>query len=543
MHHPHSPVVLNAWWSRLADTHERGIHVLDDTQGTLIYASYAELCHKARVMASVLAAKGIGRGDGVLLCAESRPEFPVLWLALTCLGAVPVPLPPQSALVGRDAFYNRIYPILPHFRHYLHGRHEAQEIQRAAQDAAIQLSCWAIDEVCREAQSPDLVALDPVALQDDDLAFVQYTSGSTRQPKGIRITCANLVDNLQVIGRRLALDPEVDTFMSWLPLYHDMGLIGKLLQAMLTQSSLVLLSPQAFVKHPLRFLALIESHRGSICSMPNFAYEMLLKRVQDGTPMPDLSSMRWFGVGAEPVRLSTTEAFSQRFAAHGLRHGVVSPCYGLAEATLAVSIESPLTGYQIAVHLDAPHATCGPLLDGFEARIDSEGALLIRGPSVARTALVGGQVISLLDEDGYYNTRDVADIVDGKLVILGRVDEMFVVNGENRFPYDIEAAVRSVCGETTRAACFQVPASSPSASQPEVVVLYERRVELAAQDEAMQDRIHAAVLSHAGLRVDRVVPVDFRTLPVTPSGKIQRVQARQRYMQASRGVEHDPVTA
>jgi fatty-acyl-CoA synthase len=527
------PRSINDWWHRLAAIEDRGIHVLDDATNRLVYQPYAEMCRQASAMAAVLSARGVGRGDGVLLCAETRPEFPVLWFALMRLGAVPVPLPPKTALAGENAFFNRIRHIVPHFGFYIHKPDELGEISKAAGERADALVCWTIDSLREEAARTAPLSTPPVELRDDDLAFYQYTSGSTSRPKGIRVTYANLEENLRVMSRRLKILPERDTVMTWLPLYHDMGLIGMYLQAAWTLSPQVLMKPQAFVKHPLRLFELIAAHRGTICSMPNFAYEILLKRALPGVAIPDLSSMRWFGVGAEPVRVKTTQAFSARFEDHGLRPGVVSPCYGLAEATLAVSIDTPLDGHQVVQHGTVRHATCGSLLDGFEARLDPQTkALLIKGRSVASTALVGGEVVSLLDEDGFYNTRDVVEIVDGRLVILGRVDEMFVVNGENRFPYDIEAAVRTVCGETTRAACFQIPQGA--SGRPEVVVLYERRADQHGQsdhDEALKDRIHGAVLSHAGLRIDRLIAVDFKTLPVTPSGKIQRVQARQHYLQ------------
>ena len=155
---------------------------------------------------------------------------------------------------------------------------------------------------------------------------------------------------------------------------------------------------------------------------------------------------------------------------------------------------------------------------------------------MASSDLVNGAVVSLLDAEGYYNTKDVASLENGRLVILGRVDEMFIVNGENRFPYDMEAAVRFVCGETTRSACFQLPRDA-NRGKAEVVVLYERKAEQAHLDDAVQEAIHAAVLSHTGLRLDHVVAVDFKALPVTPSGKIQRMLARQRYLLAQAQAE------
>jgi acyl-CoA synthetase (AMP-forming)/AMP-acid ligase II len=207
---------------------------------------------------------------------------------------------------------------------------------------------------------------------------------------------------------------------------------------------------------------------------------------------------------------------------------VVSPCYGLAEATLAVSLEAPLAGYRVETVDGQPCVTCGSPVGGFELKHSSAGALMIRGPSVARTAFVGGKIVDLVDAEGYYDTKDIALSRDGRLVILGRTDEMFVVNGENRFPYDIEEIVREVCGAGTRAACLQVPAPASTAGR-QIAVVYERRSQQAGEDDSRNELIRQTVLAKAGLQLGTVLAVDLKTIPVTPSGKIQRVRFKAEF--------------
>ncbi|WP_028312185.1 AMP-binding protein [Derxia gummosa] len=600
-----SRVTPDGFWRRLRESDGRGIHVMTEGAPEPVFLPYTRLAADAPRMAALLREVGIGRGDAVLLCAETTPHFPLVWLGLMWLGATPVPLPPRNALANAGRFEERIGPILPWFGVYLHGAGDATVLRALAAELAPALRLVEIGELVARlgkgappaaADLPDAAAcivantltepanaacyheLDidigdfaaqseqPADLADDDIAFIQFTSGSTSAPKGIRVTQANLRANLDAIGARLDLGPERDCMVSWLPLYHDMGLIGKFLMSLHTAMPLVLMPPAMFVRRPLHLLALIERHRGTICSMPNFGYDLLLRRAASGKAVPHLGSMRWFGVGAEPVRLATVAGFEGVFGAHGLREGVVSPCYGLAEATLAVSIEAPFDGYRSLRRGDRCHVTCGPLVDGFEVRLrEGDGALLIRGPSVARTALVAGEVKPIVDAEGFYDTRDMAEIVDGRLVILGRTDEMFVINGENWFPYDIEAVVRDACADVQRVACIQLPHAAGEEGHG-VTLFYERRgagggaggdagasaaaagigaaTGTSAADAARELRIRQLLLERFALPVREVVALDGKTIPVTPSGKIQRVRLRALHEQlrtaAARPREESP---
>ena len=515
------------FWQRLAATDGRGIRVFEETTGTCHRESWAGLAASAQAMATALQARGIRRGDLVPLCAETTRLFAPLWFGLVWLGATPVPLPPRHAMTSQAAWHARLAGILPHYRHYLCGAGDEAALRELIDARNLALELIPITDLLRDAgalTSP-LVARATVTL--DDIAFVQYTSGSTRAPKGIRVTWGNLFANVEALRQRLAIEAGSDTLISWLPLYHDMGLIGKFLCAAISTCDLVLMPPHVFVRRPLLLLKLIREHGASMCSMPNFAYELLLKRLAGQADVPSVASIRWFGVGAEPVRAATMTAFEAAMLPHGLRSGTLSPCYGLAEATLAVTVAPPGDPLRIVAMAGGRHVTCGSTLDGFETRIDAtSGTIRIKGPSVARTALIDGAVRSLVDEEGFYDTRDLGRFVDGRLVVLGRSDDLFVINGENRFPYDIEALVREQIGDGTRCACVSV-AREPGVQ--DLVVLFERRPQQADEDEARCEAIRRVVLGRAGLRLDAVVPLPPKSLTRTPSGKLQRAQARELY--------------
>ena len=202
---------------------------------------------------------------------------------------------------------------------------------------------------------------------------------------------------------------------------------------------------------------------------------------------------------------------------------------GLAEATLAVTIAHPGQGYCLSSHGGESYVTCGHPIDGMEIKLGVDGRILIRGESVAQTALIDGIVTKIVDDQGYYDTKDIGYWHKDALVVLGRADEMFIVNGENYFPYDIENAVRAVKDvHKNRAVCFQCP---PSRGQPSrIVVLYESLPQTPQQEAQMHEAVSCAVLAHAGLSVQEIIPVAPRSIPVTPSGKLQRLRARQLYL-------------
>jgi acyl-CoA synthetase (AMP-forming)/AMP-acid ligase II len=357
--------------------------------------------------------------------------------------------------------------------------------------------------------------------------------------------------------RALGCDPRRDSFVSWLPLYHDMGLVGKLMNSLLTGTTLVLVPPAFFAWRPMRFMRLVHQHRASFCAMPNFALEWILRMFEktlDKSPelsedrQLDLGSLRWLGVGSEPVNARTLRRFTETFAPLGLRPEVVAPCYGLAEATLAVTLCGSAATWRPTTVDACQYVTNGTLVDDVELKIEPSdeapagaGRILIRGPSISAHAYVAGRRVNTLDAEGYYDTRDLGFLLDGQLVVLGRADEMMIVNGANYFPYDIEAVARESLGLAgVRAACFAIAGPAPSdprpdgaapVGRPRVVLLIEGRGLQPETGDRVAHTVRGEVLSRLGLALDEVLVVPARTIPVTTSGKIRRRAARDVYLE------------
>lgn len=519
---------VDAVFRALEACQHKGIYVYDDAAACMTYKSFADYVSSAAPLAGVLAGRGIRSGDRVLVCAETNEFFPTLWLALMWIGATPVPMPPSYALMGQYTYRERVRGILSYFGHYCCHEDEVGQLHGLAAELSSDVKILPLAQLMHDAREYRGEVPLRGALAQNALAFIQFTSGSTRSPKGIQITYGNLFSNVASMWSRMQIDPSKHRWISWLPLYHDMGLVAGLLASFVTQTELILTSPQYFSRRPLQFLALADQYNANYCSMPNFAYEWILKRMQGrSSKAPSLSKFRWMGVGAEPINPVAMAKFESAMKPYGLGEGVLSPCYGLAEATLGVSLSFPGEGFRLHSSNGETRVTCGHLLEGFEMDLRG-GRIRIRGDSVAKTALIDGKEVSLADADGYYDTKDLGLLDGDRLVVLGRADEMFVINGENYFPYDIESSARDVKGVLKRRVmCFQAPTGG---SAQNLVLLYELLPADTHLADEIESAIRADVIRHTGLALDVVLGVPPRTLPVTPSGKLQRLRARQLFV-------------
>jgi acyl-CoA synthetase (AMP-forming)/AMP-acid ligase II len=532
---------LEAAWQRISSTSTRGITFYSEETSDFVRYTFSDLMAQATQAAVVLEDLGIGWQEKVLITAHTTPSFVITWLGLMLVGATPVPLPPKRTLAGDGAFKQRIQPLMRHHRFFLCAAEDLPDIQQS-QEEGRPLSVIQMEDITAglklEAGRELLQRLREQGfhsrhrpLGPDDDAFIQYTSGSTGQPQGTVISLRNILAQLQIIAQAVHIDSERDCFVSWLPLYHDMGLVGMLLNCTFNTTSLVIVPAHAFVRRPLDFLKLLGGFQASHCVMPNFALEWILRSLASA-PRPErfhLETLKWFGVGSEPINPETLRRFQQALAPHGLGPTALSPCYGMAEATLAVSVSPPDAPYKVCRYLDQVVPCAGPLVGDFEVKLEPfegsghTGVIKIRGESVSRCAYVGAERIDRLDTDGFHDTHDIGFFHEGELVILGRMDEMFIVNGTNYFPYDLEMAVRALprVGER-RVACIGVP--QPSA-RPRIVVLYEVKELTEEERQAQEQRIQEEILNKVGLRVDEVIAVRPRSIPVTTSGKIQRKKA------------------
>lgn len=520
--------LLNSFWSSLEAADNKGFYINDEKSGGFNFISYKELAEKSGYLALCLDLKNIPNRVPVLFSAATGLEFVLLWLAFMWKGCIPVPMPPAEALIGENQFENRIKDIIPHFDHYICFKREEERIGRISKPG---LNILSFETLFEDFDIRNNILSPPprVKLTPDDTAFYQFTSGSTSAPKGIIITYTNLTANITATWERLAINREKHRIGSWLPLYHDMGLVGFFLGSLFTQTELVLQSPLYFAKRPLRFLETVEKYKINYCGMPNFALKWInrtLERKKDF--FCDLSTLRWIGVGAEPVNINTLKQFEKKFTPMGLKEGVLSPCYGLAEATLAVSIDIPFTQYSILTRKGQIFPTVGPALSNIDTVIRSEGAgipgnLYIKGDAVAREALINGRKVSLLDGKEYYSTGDIGCFHGNRLVILGREDEMFIVNGENMFPYDIENAVCDTgLVRRNRVVCFALESETGMI----IVVLYESK----SRDEESINQIFEVLAGKTGISDFIIHPVPLKSIPVTSSGKIKRKTAKTRYL-------------
>lgn len=517
-------------FSRAFNRSDRGIRFYQPNLQDSRYFTYLELSNMAQRQVNLLLAAGVEPKQRVLICADNSLEFVLNWFALLQVAAVPVPVPPSATMAGDDAFAARLLPLM---------RHHTLLICRSQDWAALGLDGanhqWLnIADCDTSAPALPLQSIRLPWLAADDEAFIQYTSGSTSVPKGLVISYSNIIANTQTIAMGLGLT-EHDRFLSWLPLYHDYGLVCNFMLCLLRGLDYVLCMPLSFVKRPLRFMALIARHQATAITMPNFGLQLLLDAAAKQPPENcELSSLRWWSVGAEPVSVSVLDQIRHTFSPFGLKQGVLAPSYGLAEATVAVSFVRPGQSYTLVAHGEQQVLLNGEPLPGFELQIQQPdrhgfGALLMRGPSVASHAYIEGNKVQIQDEQGYVNTKDIACLIDGQLALAGRRDEMVCVRGENLFPYDVEAQIRRLPQlDVRRIACIFVEDDGVGA-----VVACETKVRDPQRLAEWQQQIRRSLSATCALPVKAVFFVPTKAIPVTTSGKIQRTRLKAQYLAGS----------
>lgn len=513
--------------------------------------SYDELWEGSGRWAGHLRSRGVEAGDRVLLVLPTERAFYEAYWGILRAGAVPVPAYPPVRLGRVEEYLQGLRGLIRNSgARALLTSEAVRPLLRPVQDGVTPPLTFVVPaEVERRAAAPAPRA------GPEDLALLQYTSGSTGSQKGVMLTHRNLLANLQAIGRGVELGPG-DVAVSWLPLYHDMGLIGLMLGSLYWGIPLVALSPIDFLRRPARWLRALSEHRGTVSAGPNFAYSLAARKIRDADlEGVDLSSWRVALCGAEPIHPSTVEAFTRRFAPSGFRPEAFFPAYGLAENTLAVSfsdlgrrphlefvdarvLEAEGRAVRVAPGPDARTlVSVGRPLETVEIRIADEagapvpdgtrGEVLLRGPSVMAGYFGNPEATAETLAGGWLHTGDLGYVLDGRLFICGRKKDMVIKAGRNYFAEDLEAAAAAVPGVRPGGlAVFAV--ESDARGTEEVVLVAEVRegAERATLAEALQRRVNEAT----GCRPDRVVLVSPHTLSKTSSGKIQRFVARAWYL-------------
>ena len=523
--------------------------------------TYRDIWEGASRYALRLSEAGLAPGQAVAIMLPTSRDYIFCFYGTLLAGGIPVPLYPPARLTTIEDHMTRHVGIL---------KSCAAALMVTVPEA--KPLAWLLRaqvESLRGVLVPSDFAGDahdfaPVRASGAQIAFLQYTSGSTGQPKGVVLTHANLLANVRAMGEAARAGPQ-DVFVSWLPLYHDMGLIGGCFATMYLGFPVVLMSPLAFLSRPSAWLRAIHRHRGTISGGPNFSYELCLKRIQESElEGVDLSSWRFAFNGAEPVSPETLTAFEEKFGKFGFRKKVLSPVYGLAEASVGLAFTPPgepwtfdsldrarLTsdGEAVPAREDDPApvriVACGRALPdhdlrivdaaGFELPDRAEGQLQFKGPSATSGYYRNPEATKALFDGAWVNTGDRAYLADGTLYITGREKDVIIRGGRNISPYELEEAVGDL--EGVRRGCVAVFGSMDRASGTErVVVLAETRSQDADAHQALRRKINDLALSLLGGPVDDIVLAPPHTVPKTSSGKIRRVAARDYYERGASAV-------
>ncbi|MCX9158076.1 AMP-binding protein [Niveibacterium sp. 24ML] len=514
--------------------------------------TYGALWQGAAQAAAALLALGVRPQQTVALMLPTGFDYLVGYFGVLLAGAVPVPIYPPARLAQIGEHVRRHAKIL--------ANAQASLLITVPQARAVALQlCAAAPSIVRVLAPEDLAGSATSAHHPagEALAMLQYTSGSTGDPKGVALSHANLLANLRAMGQACRVDAN-DVFVSWLPLYHDMGLIGAWLGALYHGFPLVLMSPLSFLAQPLRWLEAISQHRGTLSAAPNFAYELCVRKVPDAAlAQLDLSHWRLAFNGAEPVSPTTLAAFATRFAPAGFRREALTPVYGLAECSVGLAFPPPGRGPRIdRVRADllardetaVPAApgepaleipACGRPLPGHEVRVIDRagdelperhaGRLQFRGPSATAAYYRNPDASAHLIRDGWLETGDMAYLADGEIHLTGRIKDMIIRAGRNLYPYDLEEAVGALPG--IRRGCVAVFAC-PSGTQgsERLIVLAETRETAHAARAALQSQIAAATMAVLGEPADEIVLAPPHAVLKTSSGKIRRAATRDRYL-------------
>jgi 1-acyl-sn-glycerol-3-phosphate acyltransferase len=549
------PEVLSRW----AQTAPELPHLyLTEDGGHEETLTYADLYGDARLVAGGLRARGIRREDKVAIMLGTSRGFFAAFMGTLFAGAVPVPLYPPFSRARIAEYARRQSAILQNASARIlitvpEGRALGSVLRSEAPALRDVVEIGELLEGSPALEGPDSSS-DPEAP-----ALIQYTSGSTGEPKGVLLSHGNLLTNIRAIGDTVKMSP-ADVGVSWLPLYHDMGLIGAWLTPMFFGFPVAILSPLAFLARPHKWLETIHRKRGTISPAPNFAYELVTRKVADEELEGlDLSSWRAALNGAEPIPAKSLERFEQKFARCGFRKTSFLPVYGLAESSLLLT--APVLGTEPRIEpvdrdlfqregiarIPAGSASeplrfvsVGKPIFGHEIRIANErgeelperreGRLLFRGPSAMKGYFGNPAATAAITRaGGFFDSGDRAFVAEGDVFITGRDKDLIIKGGRNLPPQEIEAAASAVPGvRAGSVVAFGVP--DPASGTERVVVLVETGEDRASERERIEREVTSSVAELVGVPPDEVVLVPPRVVPKTSSGKIRRIACRESHL-------------
>jgi len=536
----------------------RGFRFVKNDKWVDTFFAFEDVEAETRRIAGALQDLGLHKGDRCAIIQPDNAAFVMSFLGALRAGIVPEPIyPPMGS--GQLAGY------LENTAHIVRKSSARALVTSPVVKGIlgeVQASCPALETITTHAAlQQSTKSFAPVDVTGDDIAFLQFTSGSTAKPKGVVVTHGNLLANIEnIVVEGLRIDPKVDAALSWLPLYHDMGLIGFVLAPVVATIQTTFLTPLMFLYRPACWLRALSHYDAGMTFGPNFAYALCVKRIRDNEiEGVNLEHWRVAGCGAEPIRAETLQAFADRFSAYGFRKETFYPAYGLAESTLAVSFARGLPtdvvrastlwseGRAERCPVDGSDAlrivSCGPAFAKHEVGIfalDDDkgeeplaerevGEIRLRGPSVFQHYFDEPDKSEASFAGGWFRTGDLGYVADANTYICGRAKELLIVRGRNYYPQDIEWEASQIEGvRKGNVIAFGVMGTE---SQGEgVVLVFETGSNESSQRQALCSAIRERIMEFTGLEIDDVVPVAPGVLPKTSSGKLQRNKTRELWM-------------
>ncbi len=511
------------------------------------FLSWQELRERARRMAGALLERGVAPGDRVAMVLPTGRDFMDAFFGTLLAGAVPVPLYPPVRLGRLDEYAHATARMLSasSARVVLADRRIRLLLGRALEEARPALGCPTVAELM------DRFGEAEVEASADGLGLIQFSSGSTVDPKPVALTHRSLIAQTAALKALMPERPGThEKGCSWLPLYHDMGLIGGLLTAVTWPGELVLVPPELFLARPALWLRAISRHQATISPGPNFAYGLCLKRVRDEElGGVDLSSWTYATNGAEPISASVMERFSTRFARFGFRREALLPVYGLSEASLAVTFSPPRQQQRVArvdpnelarsrtvspgarevVSVGVPVPGCEVQVRGDDGGVLAQrqvGRVFARAPFMMREYFGRPDATAAALAGGWLDTGDLGFVDGGELYVCGRAKDLVIIRGANHAPQEFEECLEAL--EGVRTGCAVAIGFVPEDTQEEaLLVIAEATPDAPA---GLAEQIEAAIVARTNVRPERVHLVAPGTLPRTSSGKLRRAEALRRYL-------------
>jgi fatty-acyl-CoA synthase len=557
MNHPDLSAALDAF----SGVTDRGFTFITSDGQEQVF-SFDDLREEAMNRAAHFRALGLKKGDRVALVMPEGQDFVPTFLGAVWAGVIPVPLYPPLSLGKLDSYIDGLVAIMNRAEPtYLATTAKLEQVLWSAA-ARVPALKGVVTAETLTTPAPAKASRERESVSGDDIVFLQFTSGSTSLPKGVEVTHASLRANAHsIIVDGLKCDAS-DMGVSWLPLYHDMGLIGFVLSPIFHDVQVTFIPTLSFVRNATMWLDVIHRKRGTITFAPNFAYALATKRAKpEQLQKWDLSCMKAFGCGAEPINPATLRAFVEKMAPAGLKPEALLPCYGMAEATLAISfigLQDTLStdvidkdAYQAnkkaePVHVSALETSkglefvnCGRCFPGHDVgAFDDQGRRLkdrqvgelwVTGPSIARGYFKDAEATQRTFGGGWLRTGDLGYLVNGNVYITGRKKDLIIVNGRNYDPQRIEWIADDV-PEVRRGST--VAFSVPGQTSEDLIVVVESRTQ---KPEELKELVKQRINEQLQLTASDIVVAAPGSLPKTSSGKLQRQKTRAQYIEGTVG--------